>query len=77
MAKKATKADPYMKEIGDRIVHFREKKGLSQIELARKMGADTNNTVRRIELGLTNPTINTLRNIAKILDVKLTDLIKD
>ena len=80
MAKKVTKkkkekVDPYLKAIGDKIVALRNAKGISQIELARRLNT-FNNTIRRIENGTTNPTINTLRDIAAVLDIAVFDLIK-
>jgi putative transcriptional regulator len=77
MATKTTnqkKVDPYLKALGERIVELREKKGISQNELARKL--ETFNTaIRRIERGEVNSTINMLRKVASVLDIPITKLI--
>ena len=53
---------------------LREKKGLSQDRLA-KLADVTNNTIIKIEQGEnTNPTLATLKKIAKALGVSLDDL---
>lgn len=54
---------------------LREKKGLSQDRLA-KLADVANNTIIKIEQGENkNPTLETLRKIAKALGVKIDDLI--
>ena len=55
---------------------LRKKKGLSQEKLAR-LADVSNNTIVNIEAGKQkNPTIDTLRKIAKALSVGIDDLIK-
>ena len=55
---------------------MRETKGLSQEKLAR-LSDVANNTIVKIEAGKNqNPTLETLRKIAKALDVSLDDLTK-
>ena len=55
---------------------LRETKGLSQEKLAR-MADVANNTIIKIEAGKNqNPTLNTLKKIAKALAVSVDDLIK-
>jgi putative transcriptional regulator len=51
-----------------RIIQLREKKGLSQSDLARAVMKDRQ-TIHRIETGDSNPTVHTLHDIAKALDV--------
>ena len=64
-----------MANIADNIRKVRKKVGLSQDKLARKAGV-AYNTVVKIESGENkNPTIETLRNIAKALDVSVDELI--
>ena len=64
-----------MANIADNIRKARKKKGLSQDKLAREAGV-AYNTVVKIESGENkNPTIETLRNIAKALDVSVDELI--
>ena len=54
---------------------IREKKGLSQDRLA-KLADVANNTIIKIEQGEnTNPTLDTLKKVAKALDVSVDDLI--
>ena len=54
---------------------IREKKGLSQDRLA-KLADVANNTIIKIEQGENiNPTLDTLKKIAKALDVKVDELI--
>jgi transcriptional regulator with XRE-family HTH domain len=54
---------------------LREERGLSQEKLAR-LADVSNNTIVNIEAGKqANPTIDTLRKIAKALNVSLDDLI--
>ena len=62
--------------IGERIRDLREKKDISQKDLAYSCGFDKSN-MARLEMGRTNPTIYTLKIIAKNLEVELTDLVKD
>lgn len=64
-----------MANIADNIRKARKKTGLSQDKLAREADV-AYNTVVKIESGENkNPTIETLRSIAKALDVSVDDLI--
>lgn len=64
-----------MANIADNVRKARKKAGLSQDKLAREAGV-AYNTVVKIESGENkNPTIATLRSIAKALDVSVDDLI--
>lgn len=55
---------------------LREKKGLSQDRLA-KLADVANNTIIKIEQGENiNPTLDTLKKVAKALKVSVDDLIK-
>ncbi len=64
-----------MATIADNIRKARKKQGLSQDKPAREAGV-AYNTVVKIESGENkNPTIETLRSIAKALDVSVDDLI--
>lgn len=55
---------------------FREQKGLSQDRLA-KLADIANNTIIKIEQGENqNPTLDTLKKIAKAFGVSVDDLIK-
>ena len=58
------------------VKRLREKKGLSQEKLAR-LADVSNNTIVNIEAGKqNNPTIDTLRKIAKVFDVSVNKLIE-
>ncbi|OGF71745.1 MAG: hypothetical protein A3C80_02065 [Candidatus Ryanbacteria bacterium RIFCSPHIGHO2_02_FULL_45_43] len=64
-----------MADIADNVRKARKKAGLSQDKLAREADV-AYNTVVKIESGENkNPTIETLRNIAKALDVSVDELI--
>lgn len=64
-----------MANIADNVRKARKKAGLSQDKLAREAGV-AYNTVVKIESGENkNPTIETLRNIARALDVSVDELI--
>ena len=62
--------------IAKTVKRLREKAGLSQEKLAR-LADVSNNTLINIEAGKQdNPTIETLKKIAKALNVPIEDLIK-
>lgn len=64
-----------MTKIADNVRKARKKSGLSQDKLAREAGV-AYNTVVKIESGENkNPTIETLRSIAKALDVSVDEII--
>jgi len=64
-----------MANIAENVRKARKKAGLSQDKLAREAGV-AYNTVVKIESGENkNPTIETLRSIAKALDVSVDKLI--
>jgi len=58
------------------VKHLREAKGLSQEKLAR-LADVANNTLIKMETGENkNPTLETLKKVAKALEVSVDDLIK-
>lgn len=59
--------------LGDTIKSLRKKKGLSQAQIARKLGI-TQGAVSQWENGLTEPAVDQLIALAKIFDVTLYDL---
>lgn len=62
---------------GKRVELARTFKGLSQRELANRIGAD-NSYISRIESGQRdNPTLQTIRNLADALDVTVEWLLED
>jgi len=69
-------AESSKNNIARTIKRLREKTGLSQEKLAR-LADVSNNTIINIEVGKqNNPTIETLKKIAKALEVGVDDLIK-
>jgi len=62
--------------LSNNLKKLREKKGLSQDRLA-KLADVANNTIIKIEQGENiNPTLETLKKVAKALDVSVDELIK-
>lgn len=68
------KKEQLQKKIGQRIIGLREKKGWSQSDLARACNKDRQ-AIEIIENGKVNPTIFSLYEIAKALEVELGDLV--
>jgi len=64
-----------MANIADNVRKARKKAGLSQDKLAREAGVAYNTVVKIESGGNKNPTIETLRSIAKALDVSVDNLI--
>jgi len=65
-----------MSTIAKNLRKTRELKGLSQEKLAR-LSDVANNTIVKIEVGKNkNPTLETLKKIAKALDISVDDLIQ-
>ena len=65
-----------MSNISKNLRRMREAKGLSQEKLAR-LADVANNTIIRIEGGKNqNPTLDTLKKIAKALEVSVNELIQ-
>jgi len=62
--------------LGQNLKKLREKKGLSQDRLA-KLADVANNTIIKIEQGENeNPTLGTLKKVAKALDISVDELIE-
>ncbi|MEQ9403210.1 MAG: helix-turn-helix transcriptional regulator [Cyclobacteriaceae bacterium] len=59
--------------VGKELKSLREQAGLTQNELAVKIGKDTD-YLSKIERGKRTPSLKTLITIAKVLNVKLHDL---
>lgn len=66
--------DELKKNVGQRIVELRSQKGWSQSDLARACGKDRQ-AMEKLENGKVNPTIYTLLEISKALEVKLSELL--
>jgi putative transcriptional regulator len=63
------------KNLANNIVRLRKQKGLSQERLAR-LSDVANNTIIKMESGENdNPTLETLRKVAKALDISVDELI--
>jgi len=63
------------KNLANNIIRLRKQKGLSQEKLAR-LSDVANNTIIKMESGENdNPTLETLRKVAKALDVSVDKLI--
>jgi transcriptional regulator with XRE-family HTH domain len=58
---------------GKHLAHMRKEKGLTQEKLAEKASLDTAQ-LGKIEIGLTNLTINTIHRLAKGLGISLKEL---
>lgn len=63
--------------LGERIRHLREAINLSQAELAKRIGMKREYLSRLENGGLDNPTIKTLRRLAKGLRIELAALLID
>ena len=62
---------------GERIRLFREKKGLSQTELAKAAGYDSRSSISKIESGESDPSQKMLIRLAAALEVNASDLLSD
>jgi transcriptional regulator with XRE-family HTH domain len=62
------------RQIGERIVELRQKKGWSQSDLARECNKDRQ-AIERLENGKVSPTLYTLWEVAKALEVSLSKLV--
>jgi transcriptional regulator with XRE-family HTH domain len=63
--------------LADNIKRYRNDKGLSQEQLAQKAGI-TYSTLAKLESGVNkNPTVRTLQQLAKALEVSLDDLMQE
>ncbi|MBR2046369.1 MAG: helix-turn-helix transcriptional regulator [Agathobacter sp.] len=63
------------KTLGMMIAELRKEKGMTQLELAEKMGV-TDKAVSKWERDLSCPDINSLPNLAEILDVTVDELMQ-
>ncbi|WP_271765468.1 helix-turn-helix domain-containing protein [Aquimarina algiphila] len=67
--------DELKRNIGKRIVELRTQKGWSQSDLARACNKDRQ-ALEKLENGKVNPTIYSLYEISKALEVSLQQLVK-
>lgn len=68
------KKEQLQKKIGQRIIELREEKGWSQSDLARACSKDRQ-AIEIIENGKVNPTIFSLFEISKALEVSLSEIV--
>lgn len=64
----------YLKRLGKKILHLRNQKGISQETMADLLESH-HTQIGRIERGEVNPTINTLRRLAKFFDMDIEELV--
>tara|TARA_R110001592_G_scaffold293936_1_gene563656 strand:- start:440 stop:664 length:225 start_codon:yes stop_codon:yes gene_type:complete len=62
-------------KVGKKVELEREKKGLSREKFADEVGL-SRMQVYRIEEGKSNPTLDTLLEICRVLDIKITELLE-
>jgi len=65
----------FLKKLGENIQLIRKAKKMTQVELGHLCDSEKS-SINRIETGRTNPTILTLRKIAKSLQVTVDELLK-
>ena len=63
-------------EIGNKIMELRKKKGLSQEELAEKIGV-ARQTISKWELGETSPDLKQSKELSKIFNISLDELVSN
>lgn len=63
------------RRVAARVAQFREQRGLTQRDLAKKARVNRV-TLARLERAMHPPTLDTLERIARALGVKLVDLVK-
>lgn len=68
--------DGFYRKIGERISEIRKSKKFTQEELAWKTGL-SRNFIALIEKGKKKPSIETLRKIAKVLEVEISAFFKE
>ncbi|WP_317898922.1 helix-turn-helix domain-containing protein [Aurantibacillus circumpalustris] len=74
MKKVNTEEKKYLKALGNHIAVLRKKRGLTQVQLAKKLGTE-HPQIGRLERGETNATIIILRKIAKELNINVSELV--
>lgn len=63
------------KKLGDNIRRIRLERGLTQVELSKKLKVDRS-YVSNVEQGKKNPTLTTMEKIANVLGVSTEELLK-
>ena len=67
--------DELKSKIGKRIIELRTQKGWNQSDLARACNKDRQ-AIEKLENGKVNPTLYSLYEVAKVLDLPLSQLLK-
>jgi len=67
--------EDYSKKLGENLKRIRTRKGVTQIEIAKKLAVNRS-FVSNIENGKTNPTLSTITNLASALGVSVNELLK-
>lgn len=67
----------YLKNIGDRVKQIREKEGMSQEELALKIGYKDRSAINKIEVGRTDPPQSRLKAISDALGVHIMEILNE
>lgn len=65
----------HAKKLGENLKRIRIEKNISQTEIAKALDVDRS-FVSNIENGKTNPTLSTITNLAKVLGVSASELLK-
>lgn len=63
------------KKLGENLKTFRTKKNITQTGLAKNLDVDKS-FISNIEKGKNNPTLSTITNLAKALEVSTNELLK-
>ena len=63
------------KKLGENLKRIRTEKNITQAQIAKALSADRS-FVSNIENGKTNPTLSTITNLAKALDIMVGELLK-
>jgi len=74
MRKRAKEDDLFLKKLGKRIATTRKAQAITQVELGDRCDIEKPN-MARLEAGGTNPTVLTLKKIAKALNISLAELL--
>lgn len=64
-----------VKKLGENLKRIRIKKNITQVEIAKKLGVDRS-FVSNLENAKTNPTLATITNLAQVLNVSTSELLK-
>lgn len=71
------KKETFMPIFGKKLRKLRERSGITQQELAQRIGKNgtKDSAIRRLERGEGNPTISTLLDLAKAFKVSVSELV--